>query len=527
MPSPCNVLPPQQLFCLLVFAAAVFFPPPAGAEVETTVRGDATREITTRIFTDIGALRAVAVEHRDERGEAQHSFGLEAGPVMFGPTERKGLHRIVHTPLGFAAGSDVWNERTNVGLDIAMEPTSRYGGQLELVKERLFVSAYEGAGVRSFGANAAHTGHRVELRGLSLVSAVHSAQAADAGERWYPRETPFAGGLLSNTAVQAVLRPTEVFAIHATGLLSTGQYVPPAGAALVLARYSGQLLTGAVALGTEQPRYRAPDGESPSAFRAADGSAALSLSPLDISGKARALVEDRPLSREAVHPWEYGGELRVEAGRSRGLRGGVSLERSRHSSAQEEVHHEGAAEVLLSVRGAHVFAKLEARRRWRETYYEDAVRLQTSLRGAGLNFEQWVRVDWPDGLALEAEEDGRGGTANGGRKWIPDIAHQGAPPELAGRVALGWRPGRVSVAVHAETMRAVELTLDGREAASSDWPEYVGFGLEVSLRIDTPTLDAEDESGYLEIYGKPDHVDDGRHERSGHDRGVEAQSMDE
>ena len=89
------------------------------------------------------------------------------------------------------------------------------------------------------------------------------------------------------------------------------------------------------------------------------------------------------------------------------------------------------------------------------------------------------------------------------------------------------RGERFTLAFRAETEGGVELSAAGREGLKAQPWEHLAVRLEFRVRAKLPDLDAEDESGYLEVYGKPGDVDDGGHEGAGHDGGVEADAVDD
>ncbi|NBC28664.1 MAG: hypothetical protein GVY29_01570, partial [Spirochaetes bacterium] len=191
-------------------------------EVETTTRVTSAWRSVSRLAARLGAVRAVAVDAHGVDETGRTTFGLEAGPLLFGPVDLTGLHRLSRSPLGFEPRSSVYAEAARLGLDTTMEPTSRVGGGLELLRGAVGLTVFEDADART-GALALRLGAtpgrgprngwpRGGLQAASGFGVETLVAASDAGERpagtsWYPDEPSFAGGPLAHGAIRATLRP--------------------------------------------------------------------------------------------------------------------------------------------------------------------------------------------------------------------------------------------------------------------------------------------------------------------------------
>ncbi len=527
-------------------------------EVESTTRATSARRTANRLSVDLRAVQAVAVNDRGTGEEGRTTFGFEAGPLVFGPVNLRGLHRLSRAPLGVTPRSAVHGERTDLRLDTSMDPTSRMGGELELLHETVGISVFEDGDGRTgslalrLGAVPGRDSRRRRppqrrspplVLGLELMSSVSDARERPAGDSWYPDDPGFAGGLLVHGGIRATLAgsPAAGAIFGGDGLRLTrvdallfgsgGTFARRGGAASVRAEFSGPLGSsasggGSVVLGFEQPWYRNRRGERPSERAVARvsllGDGELMRARVD----ARSVVEDRPLEADVAFPRELAVSPSVRVGADAGPYGEAAAEREWLRSSDGERGRDGEVEVGLGYRQELVRTGVEIRRQWEGAEYEDAVRGELALGGAeapaGLRFEHWLRLSWPDGVA--------GGGAGGGA-GVPPSGGAGArrtvPPGLEGAAGLSARPGPVAISLHVQTERSIELSGEGRRALEEAPFEYLSVRLELRLRVAVADLDAQHESGYLEIYGKPDNVDDGGHEGAGHDGGIESEAMDE
>jgi hypothetical protein len=540
--------------------------PARAGEVESTTRATSARRTANRVTADLGAVLAVAVDARAIGGEDRTTFGLEAGPLVFGPVHLSGLHRLLRSPLGFAPRSAVYGEATGLRLDTSLDPTSRMGGELELANRSVGVSVFEDADGRTgalalrLGAASARDLRRARpqrlispssLFGIELITTVSDVRARPAGDSWYPDEPGFEGGLLVHGGIRARLSglPAQTGGspaadeasggrrLRLTGLDvslfgSSGTFARRGGGASIRAEVSGPLGragsgAGSIALGLEQPWYRNRMGERPSERAAARVSLAGEGELLRARVDARSVVGDRPLEVGAEFPRQRSVAPSVEVGAEAGPYGEAAALREWLRDSDGERRLDGEVEVGLGYRQERVRTGVEIRRRWEGAEYEDAVRGELTLGGAqvppALRFTHWIRVRWPDGVAGGGSRvPAPGGSSrSGGARWQP------SPPEAEGAAGISLRPGPVSISLRAGTERPIEFSRAGRRALEEAPFEYLSVRLEVRLRVAVADLDAQHESGYLEVYGKPDNVNDGGHERAGHDGGVESEAMDE
>ncbi|MFO7781185.1 MAG: hypothetical protein R6W94_06105, partial [Spirochaetia bacterium] len=362
-------------------------------EVESTTRTTSARLTANRLSTDLGAVQAVAVDARGIGEEERTTFGLEAGPLVFGPVHLGGLHRLSRAPLGFAPRSAVHGEGTGLGLDTSLDPTARMGGELELLRGTIGLSVFEDGDARS-GALALRLGavpgrdvrrartplrrSRASLLGIELMTAVSNVRPRPAGDSWYPDEPGFAGGLLVHGGIRATLAGSPARtdglppadAVSGAGRLrltgvdaslfgSSGAFVRPGGAASLRAGFSGPLGgaasgAGAVVLGFEQPWYRNRRGERPSERAVARVSLAGDGELLRARVDARWLVEDRPLEVGAEFPRERAVSPSVEVGAAVGPYGEVAAEREWLRDSDGERRRDGEVEVGLGYRQERV-----------------------------------------------------------------------------------------------------------------------------------------------------------------------------
>lgn len=512
--------------------------PPAAGDAETTVRADTAGEVTTRLGIDLAAVRAVAVDEHGADGRRRTTVGLQAGPLVFGPVLREGLLRRLREPVSFAPTSGIWREATALALDTSLDPTPRTGAGLTLLGGRFQAAVWEDADART-GAATLRCGAAPGVRrpraaraGAELLFAVSDSAARPADATWYPEEAGFAGGALAHGAVRAGLRiPTAdgpgrggpggsagaalpTARLDLVGAASAGEYARPGGSASVRVGLRGRGGETAAAVGVEHPDYRATDGSRPEEFAAAAVSARRDGAWLQLELTAVARMEDPPLEMRARPPRERELAGGIRLGREEGPR--LELAGGRELRREADGERRRSRDAALGA-GYYVDlfrAALEVERSREDTDVEDAMRGDFSAGGAGapagLRVEQWVRITWPDGAP---------GVSGGG---------QGAdPPRLEAAAGISLRPGRFVLSVRAETAREVELSAAGGQALEAAPEEYLSVRIEMRTRVDLPGLHAEDESGYLEVYGKPGDVDDGGHERTGHDGRVEAEAVDE
>lgn len=562
------------ILALLLLSGGLPIPVGAG-EVETTTRATSARRTVSRMSASLGAVRAVAVDSRGVEEEGRTTFGLEAGPLVFGPVDPTGLHRLSAAPLGFVAGSSVFGEQTGLSLDTSMEPTSRVGGGLELLQGALALSVFEDDDART-GAVALRLG-RAAVAGLGMETllSVSDARERPAGNSWYPDEPGFAGGLLVHGGLLASLTPAaggtplrrgpqpggapgpaesasaaggrlRLTHLGVTVLGSAGSFARPGGAAHLRAKFSGTVgdtaagrasAAATAVLGVEHPWYRDRTGKRPPERAAARVSLSGGGDVARVSVRGRAVVEDRPLEIGAKFPRELALAPAIEIGTGAGPRGEVAAERVWLRDSDGERRRDGEVEVGVGHRRELLKTGVEIRRRWEGAEYEDAVRGELTLGGAdapaGLRFEHWARVSWPDGVGGggAGEPPSGGGAGGGGHGGGAGTGSAGgrraAPPRVEGAAGFRVSPGPVTVSLRVETERPIELSGAGRRAVEEAPFEYLSIRLELRLRVAVADLDAQHESGYLEVYGKPDNVDDGGHEGAGHDGGIESESMND
>ena len=529
-------------------------------EVETTTRATSARRSLSRLSASLGTVRAVAVDARGVDETRRTTFGLEAGPLLFGPVDLTGLHRLSRSPLGFEPRSSVYAEATGLGLDTTMEPTSRVGGGLELLRGAVGLTVFEdpeartGALALRLGATPGRDslngwprgGRRASSRlGIDTLVAASDAGERPAGPSWYPDEPGFAGGPLVHGAIRATLGPDtapasggpgggglRVTHLGLTMLGSSGRFARSAGAALFRAGVAGPLgpsvsAGAAAAVGVEQPWYRDRTGKRPTEWMSARLSLFVDGEVVRLGMKGRSVLEDRPLEVGAESPRELVVAPEVEVGGRSGAYGTAAAAREWLWDSDGERRRDGEVEVGIGYRQALLRTGVEIQRQWEGAEYEDAVRGEVALGGAeapaGLRFEHWIRVRWPDGVA----GGGAGGSLAGGGSGGGVGGRRAAPPGVEGAAGLSARPGPVTISLHVQTERSIELSGTGRRALEAAPFDYLSVRLELRLRIAVADLDAQHESGYLEVYGKPDNVDDGGHEGAGHDGGIESEAMDE
>jgi hypothetical protein len=493
------------------------------------------------LLADVGSIRAVAVDARAQEGDARMAAGVAAGPLVFGPVSRGGLHRLLGEPLDFDPSSEVWSEATGLSLDTSMEPTARLGAGLTLLRGRIGVFGYEDAdgrtgalrvgssplGLRTAAAAApapesvAAPGREPPSRPLPLtveaLATLSEAAGRPAGDAWYPDEPGFPGGTLvhGGTRIGVVREPVEprrpALRVDVAVLASAGRFTRAGGAVSARAALRVAGFTAMLAGGLEHPSYRNAAGERPSQRRrlvtvlSFEGAGPAAWLEAEVAGEMRG--EDPPAAVDAQPPREHGLGAELALGLDRGPRLEAHSEHGWLRDADGERLRQATAGLGLGWRGELAALSMDAERSWEVPEYEDALRLEWRLGGAGaplgLRLEHWVRLTWPEGA---------GGSP---------------PPRLEGAAGIGMRPGRFTLSLRAEADGSFELSADGRrDLESSPW-EHITVRIEGRVRVSVPDLDAEDESGYLEVYGKPDNVDDGSHERAGHDGGVEAEAVNE
>ena len=511
--------------CAAAFAL-VPVPTPECGELELTSRLESDRTAKTRLLLDVGALRAVALDMREQEGTGEATFGAEGGPVTFGAVDLSGLYSVVAGPLSPEPGSELWEEPSRLSLDTGLDPVSRFGGELELLEGRLAVSIYEdadaltGAAAMSlWGGGATRGAGAGSSGGAELLTYVSQVVATDGDESWYPETPGFAGGRLAGGIAEMSVALGPKLSVAALAAASAGAFAPPGYAAVLRGRFSGgERLEAAVISGVEHPSYRGPDGRRPreaSVLGAEAGLGLGALTRLELGAVVSRLDPPRPRpsrAGETEPPREREVAAGLEVGGEEGLSGAFGAERTWLRNEEGAQSTESELGLGAGYRGEVLRATVEAERELETTdidtpdehsRHSDALRQEVGMNAGWFRLEQWLRLLWEDGV------DGTG------------------DPEVEGAVEISAVFTRVAFTLRAETARPIAVAQDGRERVASQPGEFLTVRLEVTVGLEAPGLDAEDEAGYLEVYGKPGDVYDRSHEGAGHDRRIEADAMDE
>ncbi|MGO9310654.1 MAG: hypothetical protein ACLQDL_16730 [Spirochaetia bacterium] len=187
-------------------------------------------------------------------------FGMSLPWLRCGPLMVRGMVKQAFDPLSFSAWSGVFEERTGLALDSALESPGA-GVLLMPVPEQCGVYCRNGreggTELGVFGALPLGPGAAAEC--VCLSSRPDPQPASD---EWFVSRCPFPGGTLTQIAARLKLDSPSLACSCAAGV-SSAQLAAPGAFSLLWLRGRLPQVEGAVLLSGATPGYRAPDGASP------------------------------------------------------------------------------------------------------------------------------------------------------------------------------------------------------------------------------------------------------------------------
>jgi hypothetical protein len=159
---------------------------PEPLKLDLELRADTDAEGVMRIVAESGERVAVGTLEHAEAGTSVVGFGFETRRVVVGAISRKGLYRLLEGPLGYAADSQVFDERSGMRLERGLDGSGELGcsirtasrdwGVLAALERRQssrhWVSLHGGV----------HAARWVEVHGLAGASRI---PGADTPEQWF------------------------------------------------------------------------------------------------------------------------------------------------------------------------------------------------------------------------------------------------------------------------------------------------------------------------------------------------------
>jgi hypothetical protein len=159
---------------------------PEPLELDLERRADTDAEGVMRIVAESGERVALGTLEHAEAGTSVAGFGFETRRVVVGAVSRKGLYRVLEGPLGYAADSQVFDERSGIRLERSLDGSGELGcsvrtasrdwGVLAALERRQssrhWVSLHGGV----------YAGRRVEVHGIAGASRI---PGADTPEQWF------------------------------------------------------------------------------------------------------------------------------------------------------------------------------------------------------------------------------------------------------------------------------------------------------------------------------------------------------
>jgi hypothetical protein len=249
--------------CWLLLSACAAFPPslqarPAAVVIEEVYEWPDRAVLRCRVSQGDLLFISRSEQQVSPSGIAQDTLALGASLpwLRLGPLLTRGMLRLVSDPLGFSAWSGVFDERTGLVLDGALQ-TTRPGV--------LFMPAPEYGGVfcrpGSRGGTEYGAFGRLPLGAAAVECAVLASrpEPAAAHDEWFMTRSPFPGGDLTHVAARIVLDSPALDLSYAAGA-SSARFAAPGAFSTLWIRGRLPEIEGALLLSGATPGYRAPDG---------------------------------------------------------------------------------------------------------------------------------------------------------------------------------------------------------------------------------------------------------------------------
>lgn len=358
---------------------------------------EAPGSLSSRFLGDIGAGRFLFVDIRDPKKPEKDytALGFSSPVLSLGPVDQGGLFREISNPLGYGAGSAVFQEDTRLSLRIGMDRSSRQGLWASVPGGLFGIGGYVQNGEDLHAAASFSAGSR----GGPQISALAMASNPEAGripDDWFPSKPIYPGGSLFHLAGRSLaplgsLTGGETFLGISWGL-SRGSLVPAAAFVHLHGIHRSPLVEAGLMAGACSPGYLTPAGAYPSERHAA--------------ALMAKIFPKGPLTLRL--------RLRVQEGRAESLP-------TRCSSQKQDL--EGG----LDLRGKKIRASLEGggtqdlSTRGRLSQ-KNLARASAAYRGKKLWLDGSLKGEWTDGLLTQLRGSGeleyRPGCWEGGlRLW--------------------------------------------------------------------------------------------------------------
>ena len=189
-------------------------------------------------------------------GSRPAAAGFASSLLVVGPVAGRGILRLAADPLGFAAGSPVFRERTALVLDSSLR-SSRTGLLVAPLPGCGGLFAREHGGGTDCGAWVrVPLGSGAAAEGLLMSSRL---QMSAGGDEWLLPNNAFPGGDMTNVAGRLCVESPR-FDCSFTAFGSSARWAAPGSAVDLWIRGKSPWLDAAVLLAAAQPSYRSPDG---------------------------------------------------------------------------------------------------------------------------------------------------------------------------------------------------------------------------------------------------------------------------
>jgi len=440
------------------------------APSEITTRLEAPGALSSRFLTDTGTGRVLFVDIRDPRRPEKDftALGFGSPALTLGPVDQGGLFREIGNPLGYGAGSPVFEEETRLTLRTGMDRSSRLG---------VWVAAPDGLlGVGGFlrGGEDLHAAASLALggRGEPRLSALVMASCPDPGrvpDEWFPDRPVYPGGALLHLAAGArVPLDTLTGADTSLGLsfgISRGARVPSSGFVHLRGFHRSALVEAGIMAGTCGAGYVTPAGTYPSDRGAVAAEARLfPRGTLSVHGRLRSeggRAESLP-GRRAPGRRDLEGGLDL---RGRRMKLSLAGAGSREISSGGTVSRRFVSRASAACRGKTASLEAGFRGEWNDGAFGKArISWEAEFRPRGWELGVQASGEWKPGpgpgpqpgltgLTPEPEISGgiRGALARRGTRIEAELQFQGLSADPSGiaafrkdpikhaRFILGWR----------------------------------------------------------------------------------------
>jgi hypothetical protein len=208
----------------------------------------------------VNGLRIMVACQDFSAWETEATLGFSAPWICVGPLSLTGLLREASNPMGYSAGSEVFQERTCLRLDSSF-PLSSRGLIWMPVPGALGFFLIEGRGEAPALGSFANLMVGPGL-GVEVVLLLEKPPAVAAEEAWLPSSAPWPGGRLLRTAIRIMADNPGLSLTAALGSTLAERALPGMFWHLV-GDASGAVVSGSMLLAGATRSYLLPDGSTP------------------------------------------------------------------------------------------------------------------------------------------------------------------------------------------------------------------------------------------------------------------------